>query len=607
MASEEDKLKKLFKTYDKDGNGSLSKEEMAVIFRKTSGEWADDDLDYMFAKVDKDGNGVIDYNEFVAWLMEEDSDYEGEAQSKADAKKSDASRRRSSLLGDEMVRVRTDILDGDGVRAAMQGVRAHRRNESEKAAKHSGLPASVRAKFACADPSRWKFDPVEYGGSYSFSEGTKPVFEDVTGPISGGLQTLKDDPVLYEAIIYQSNMVDWPEDQQKFQLVKRTNSGFMVKGQGSGPFTCVQAKYERLPPNPDGVPAETTESEAVLLTFRGQSLGTWMPGRGQGVADVPSMKLLDEVTPGDINQGGVGNCWLLSAIAALADFKGAMRHIFKNTPDLEARPLADFNKYTVTLYDLPTWEPRDVVVDERLCCRPTEQKLLGASPGPTGETWVCYLEKAVALHCGGWDKIEGGQCTQAWRLLTGCREQYTFKKADGGGFGCFGLKNPNTGEWEKAGNAPGEGFNGMWPMPWPEVGGGGELESTLPANELFERMCAWEDANYMMCASTEGSGAGEVVAGHAYSILNCVSNVAGTDTDLIKMRNPWGREIFKSGKWADEGPGWAENPDIAKACNHVVANDGVFWVEKDEFFELFPTVYLCANDMSTFVEAVEEA
>ena len=26
-----------------------------------------------------------------------------------------------------------------------------------------------------------------------------------------------------------------------------------------------------------------------------------------------------------------------------------------------------------------------------------------------------------------WDKIDGGQCTHAWALLTGCREQYTIQ------------------------------------------------------------------------------------------------------------------------------------------------------------------------------------
>ena len=54
--------------------------------------------------------------------------------------------------------------------------------------------------------------------------------------------------------------------------------------------------------------------------------------------------------------------------------------------------------------------------------------LLGCEVSKDGELWACYLEKALAAHCGGWDKINGGQCTHAWALLTGCREQYTIRK-----------------------------------------------------------------------------------------------------------------------------------------------------------------------------------
>ena len=46
------------------------------------------------------------------------------------------------------------------------------------------------------------------------------------------------------------------------------------------------------------------------------------------------------------------------------------------------------------------------------------------------------VEKAVAIHCGGWDEIDGGQCTHAWRLLTGCSSEHKhrwdrWRKADG--------------------------------------------------------------------------------------------------------------------------------------------------------------------------------
>ena len=134
----------------------------------------------------------------------------------------------------------------------------------------------------------------------------------------------------------------------------------------------------------------------------------------------------------------------------------------------------------MTLFDLTQrtatgFKEVDIEIDERLCRKP-DGSLLGAAPSPTGELWVVYLEKAVAVLCGGWDKIKGGQCTHAWKMLTGCRECYTFSNSDGLGFRAFGARNPNTDEWEQLGNSPREGFQGEWPMAWKGVVSSG-LES----------------------------------------------------------------------------------------------------------------------------------
>ena len=64
-----------------------------------------------------------------------------------------------------------------------------------------------------------------------------------------------------------------------------------------------------------------------------------------------------------------------------------------------------------------------------------------ASPFPNAVG--SYLEKALAVHCGGWDKINGGQCTHAWALLTGCKEQYSICKQENGKYRCFGKYNPS--------------------------------------------------------------------------------------------------------------------------------------------------------------------
>ena len=68
------------------------------------------------------------------------------------------------------------------------------------------------------------------------------------------------------------------------------------------------------------------------------------------------------------------------------------------------------------------------------------------------------------------------------------------------GFSCYGDKNPNSKEYEKAGNAPSEGFQGLWPMDWPAVGGGGGMDKKFASDDMFEKMCAWHGAAHFLFA-----------------------------------------------------------------------------------------------------------
>ena len=170
-------------------------------------------------------------------------------------------------------------------------------------------------------------------------------------------------------------------------------------------MTALILEYEVLPPE------VCLGSYADEFTDRAQFAGHLLhhrqnpplcPGRGQGVADVPFIKIIGDVDPSDIAQGGVGDCWLLSAISCLAEFDGAIKRLFRRTWSLDRMPKEGPNQYTVTLYDLKTWRPVDVTVDERLCANAEGNGLLGCAPSEDGELWCCYLEKAVAQHCGGW-------------------------------------------------------------------------------------------------------------------------------------------------------------------------------------------------------------
>lgn len=211
------------------------------------------------------------------------------------------------------------------------------------------------------------------------------------------------------------------------------------------------------------------------------------------------------------------------------------------------------------------------------------------------------------LHCsGGWDEITGGQCTHAWALMTGCKEQYTIRKNPKTGlYACYAKFNPATGKWAPQKNSPHQNDLGMWRVAWPRVGGGGGM-SELTEEELFEKMHAWDLQNFIVGAGTKGesdkSSTGGMVDNHAYSVIECLDNVAGTNIDLFKVRNPWGKGEIEDGEFDDDGPGWDTYPQIKTELNPVVADDGIFYVTKSEFFEFFDHIYVSASNMTKFLE-----
>jgi len=193
----------------------------------------------------------------------------------------------------------------------------------------------------------------------------------------------------------------------------------------------------------------------------------------------------------------------------------------------------------------------------------------------------------------------------AWALLTGCKEQYTITKSGGTEeYMCAGRFNAQENRWLNHGNSPHDGEPGLWPMAWPEVGGGGD--GNISRDRLFLKMIAWDKANYIVGAGTKGdsdsNSTGGMVDNHAYTVIATINDVAGTGIDMMKVRNPWGKGEIENGRFDDDGPGWDEFPQIKKLLKPVVADDGIFWVTKEEFFEFFETIYVSASDMTAFLE-----
>lgn len=468
--------------------------------------------------------------------------------------------------------------------------------------------------FEFAKEHKWTLRKVEFKGHYEADKFGKE--EDVNESlIRQGIKEFKANPKKYLAIMYQTDALDWPRTKQKYTLIHRKGTErFRFKyPTPDGWMSLLVNEYNHLPEFENNILPEQyrdqyTDTVLSEWTYKKNihSNGNLplLPGRGMGIGDKPSLKIIGDVYPEDVVQGFVGNCWMLSGIASLAEFDGAIRRLFRKTPNLDQMPTPEPNLYTVTLWDLETWTEKDIVVDERLCAHPDKSgRLLGAKPSDDGELWVCYLEKAMAAHCGGWNRVTGGKCTHAWAMLTGCKHQYTIKKNDETGkFACFGKYDTFHKKWAKQCNSPHATDGRVWRVPWPKVGGGGNENLELTADELFLRLCAWDDKNYIIAAGIESTEEEGLVDTHAYSVIDCLNDVAGTPIDLLKVRNPWGKGEIEDGLFNDDGYGWDMWPEVREEIDPIVADDGVFYVTKEEFFENFGTIFVSASNMTHFLK-----
>ncbi|XP_034323714.2 uncharacterized protein [Magallana gigas] len=61
-------FKETFNLFDKDGDGTISTNELAMVMRSLGQNPSDAELEIMLKGVDEDGNGSIDFEEFVLMM-----------------------------------------------------------------------------------------------------------------------------------------------------------------------------------------------------------------------------------------------------------------------------------------------------------------------------------------------------------------------------------------------------------------------------------------------------------------------------------------------------------------------------------------------------------
>jgi len=315
--------------------------------------------------------------------------------------------------------------------------------------------------------------------------------------------------------------------------------------------------------------------------------GGWArPGRGQGIGDaVQNLALISGIDPNDLDQGQIGDCWLISAFAALAEFPWSIQSL------IQPGHLALDGKYTVKLYDYSKGEVVDVVVDDRIPRSPTGgPAFVGLSDD--GEIWPCILEKAFSKLAGGYENTNGGSPDFALGVLAGTSNVIQFREDD---------KKP--GQWfcvkptYKSTNPQDSQLNTFEYGKWPD----GDQTMYKDTMEVLKILDDFDKQDYLLCAGSHAGSDTEinrqgVVQGHAYTVIDVVMDAGGSGRHFFQCRNPWGTGEWK-GNWSDDSYLWKAHPEVAKALDWEPADDGMFWIEAKDFFKNYSEINICMQNM----------
>uniref|UniRef100_A0A915PW01 Calpain catalytic domain-containing protein n=1 Tax=Setaria digitata TaxID=48799 RepID=A0A915PW01_9BILA len=267
--------------------------------------------------------------------------------------------------------------------------------------------------------------------------------------------------------------------------------------------------------------------------------------------------------PSDIEQGCLGNCWFLSALAVIAERPDILDQIFLT------KIYNPWGVYQIRLCVDGHWQV--VLVDDFLPCYPQTHGLAFAV-GRRNQLWVSLIEKALAKILGCYAKLPAGRTLEGLAILTGAP--------------CTLL----------------------------------DLENSADHDLVWAQLLSIREAGFIMGCSC-GSGRRYVDEAefrrmglqirHAYSLLdvkeynnqrhvfftllkfkipgrtNALLDATECYSRVVRLRNPWGSFTW-NGPWCDTWSGWDESsrqillPDGPEA--------GAFWMPFLDFMQRFDSV-----------------
>ncbi|XP_054736946.1 calpain-A [Anastrepha obliqua] len=293
-------------------------------------------------------------------------------------------------------------------------------------------------------------------------------------------------------------------------------------------------------------PLFPANNESLMFSQRPDRHIEWL--RPHEIANDPQF-FVEGYSRFDVQQGELGDCWLLAATANLTQDPNLF---FRVVP-----PDQNFEENYAGIFHFCFWQYGkwiDVVIDDRL---PTYRgELMYMHSTENNEFWSALLEKAYAKLHGSYEALKGGTTCEGMEDFTG-----------------------GVTEWYDLKEAPPNLFN--------------ILHKAVDRNSLMG--CSLEpDPNVLEAETPQG-----LIRGHAYSITKvCLIDIAVPNRQgkipMIRMRNPWGNEAEWNGPWSDSSPEWRYIPEDQKQeIGLTFDRDGEFWMSFQDFLNQFDRVEIC--------------
>ena len=337
------------------------------------------------------------------------------------------------------------------------------------------------------------------------------------------------------------------------------------------------------------------------------AIGLLRPGRAEGVGDEYGKAGIHLFAPAGVStshvkKGSLGNDWLLSSLTVLANFPDRVRARIKQ------KEVAPDGRYDVNLFHPVQDKWVDISVDDRFPVG-SSRALKYCGITAIGELWPCVLEKALARlwvsdHAikagakGGYDAIQESDHNSpllALKALTGLPLLSLQKQ--GSAWVC---KQPVIST-----EASKPALTKFVNANWPDDGAPGTHARQTAA--LLPTLSKLHDAGCVMAAFYPFDGvlrkkisANGIRKGLAYPLTLVARNVAGKKIDMIQLRLPYeSDELEWKGKWNARSDDWKKNGEVWEEVWSIHPgdlDDGVFWMESDDFEKEFPEIHVAVSE-----------